>query len=122
MPGTRSGREFLDIREDLNTFEHDTLQSAITFEQYYTRMLQFLRRIPYEEFTGHPVIEYQDTYCINDGLGLFYHCETAPCKINGYFYYYVFDFCVSQKEWLELLRFSEEEKLAHYLKWGRHNE
>lgn len=58
------------------------------------------------------------------GENTFYsHSVTEPALItrDNHIYYYLFDYCITQQEWFGLLGYTEDEQVAHVLKWGRHD-
>lgn len=55
-------------------------------------------------------------YSVHSACGPVDHC---PSKVNQSPNYYLFNTHLDQKEWFHILDYSEEEQLAHILRWGR---
>lgn len=72
-------------------------------------------------YTPLTIKQFKSTHSVDTKAWVFNdypHSTEQPALGN---FYYLFGHRFSQKDWFRLLEYTEEEKLAHILKWGKHD-
>lgn len=87
--------------------------------------IDYLKSLPLSDLTGYQVgsIEADDA-CLQViwvGDQPFFHTETQPSVFRGTVKYYLFDFSLLQSEWFSVMKMQEQDRLAHLIKWGKHD-